>query len=127
MAGNKGSKYYDIFLDYRLWLTKRGDGEILGHEHFMLLKKIDEGETFNYASESLGMSYRKAWDRIRNGEKELGFSLVETRRGGKDGGNTTLSSDGRRLLDAYMSLRAEMDSLIKENVKKFFHKLNDEL
>jgi hypothetical protein len=25
-----------------------------------------------------------------------------------------------------MSLRAEMDSLIKENVKKFFHKLNDE-
>src|SRR5512133_2822200 len=114
MAGNKGSKYYDIFLDYRLWLTKRGDGEILGHEHFMLLKKIDEGESFHFASESLGMSYRKAWGRIRDCEKELGFLLVETKRGGKEGGNTILSHDGKRLLEAYLSLRTEMDILIKE-------------
>ena len=125
MAGNKGSKYYDIFLDYRLWLTRRGCGEVLGHDQFMLLQKIDEGETLTYAAESLGMSYRKAWDRIRIGEREMGFPLIETTRGGRDGGGTALSEDGKKLLEAYVSLRAEMDILIKEKVKKFFHSVNE--
>lgn len=125
MAGNKGSKYYDIFLDYRLWLTRRGRGEVLGHDQFMLLQKINEGETLTYAAESLGMSYRKAWDRIRNCEREMGFPLIETTRGGRDGGGTALSEDGKKLLEAYVSLRAEMDILIKEKVKKFFHSVNE--
>ncbi|GAB1374020.1 hypothetical protein MASR1M46_09010 [Bacteroidales bacterium] len=81
MAGNRGAKYYDIFLDYRLWLTKRGSGEVLGHEHFLILQKIEEGESLHYAADNLGISYRKVWDRIRDSEKELGFSLIETFRG----------------------------------------------
>ena len=124
MAGNRGTKYYDIFLDYRLWLTKRGSGEVLGHDQFMLLQKISEGNTLQYAAESLNMSYRKAWDRIRDSEKELGFPLIETFRGGKAGGSTQLSPDGQRLLDAYQGLRSDMDSLIKDRVKSFFHSVN---
>lgn len=124
MAGNKGTKYYDIFLDYRLWLTKRGSGEVLGHEQFLILQKVSEGESLHYAAESLGMSYRKVWDRIRNSEKELGFPLIETFRGGKEGGGTRLSDDGKRLLDSYAELRNDIDNLIKERVKSFFHSVN---
>lgn len=124
MAGNSGAKYYDIFLDYRLWLTKRGNGEILGHDQFMLLQKIAEGNSLHYAADSLNMSYRKAWDRIRNSEKELGFALIETFRGGKEGGGTRLSPDGERLLKAYLDLRIDMDTLIKERVRGFFKSVN---
>lgn len=124
MAGNKGTKYYDIFLDYRLWLTKRGSGEVLGHEQFQILQKVAEGNSLHYAADSLGMSYRKVWDRIRNSEKELGFPLIETFRGGKEGGGTRLSEDGRRLLESYTVLRSDIDNLIKERVKSFFHSVN---
>lgn len=124
MAGNRGAKYYDIFLDYRLWLTKRGSGEVLGHEHFLILQKIEEGESLHYAADSLGISYRKVWDRIRDSETELGFHLIETYRGGKDGGGTKLSPDGKRLLDSYLKLRGDIDTLIKGRVKEFFHTVN---
>jgi molybdate/tungstate transport system substrate-binding protein len=124
MAGNNGVKYYDIFLDYKLWLTKKGSKEVLGHEQFMILKKIEEGESLHYAAEHLGISYRKAWDRIRNSEKELGFPLIETFRGGKEGGSSKLSVDGKRLLDSYFELRSDVDKLIKERVRNFFHAVN---
>jgi len=124
MAGNIGSKYYDIFLDYRIWLTKRDKGEVLNHYHFVLLEAINRKQSIMLASEELVISYRKAWGMVKEMEEHLGFSLVDTFRGGKEGSRTSLSEDGKRLLEAYITLKEEMDEMFKENVRKFFHKIN---
>ncbi|NCB18500.1 MAG: extracellular solute-binding protein [Bacteroidia bacterium] len=127
MAGNKGSKYYDVFLDYKIWLTKKGGHEIVEHTHFMLLEKISQTGSIAGAAEAVGMSYRKAWGMLRDCERELGFPLVETLRGGSGGGSTVLSHDGLNLLLSYSNLRRDMDKLIKENVRAFFRKINEPL
>ena len=64
MAGSKGSKYYDVFLKYRLWLcTNEGQG-IIGEGKVDLLKEIKKTGSLKSAAEELKISYRKAWGNI---------------------------------------------------------------
>jgi molybdate transport system regulatory protein len=76
------------------------------------------------ASDSLHLSYRKAWGDIRKAEKFIGFTLVEKIRGGKDGGLSRLTEDGVELVEAFGQLHQEFDEAIYRTTKKFFHDLN---
>jgi len=125
MAGSLGSKYYDIFLDYSIQLEHRKKGNIMNPLRFRLLEAIHENGSLKQAAEKCGISYRKAWDSIREGEKALGFSLVETHRGGSEGGKSELTRDGVSLVQAHRALREEFDRAIYRITKNFFHSLNE--
>ena len=124
MAGSKGSKYYDIFLDYSVQLNHRQKGSIMDSCHFDLLKAIDEIGSLKEASEKLEISCRKACGNIQTMEELLGFNLVDRQRGGAQGGRTTLTEDGKKLIQAHKELREEFDKAIHDMTKKFFHDLN---
>ena len=49
----------------------------------------------------MGMSYRYAWGVIRKISDAAGAPVVESTRGGSDGGRTILTPLGRELLDAF--------------------------
>ncbi|MGD9977571.1 MAG: winged helix-turn-helix domain-containing protein [Bacteroidales bacterium] len=127
MAGPKGSKYYDIFLDFSIFLKHRDNGNpVLTEEHFELLLDIGELGSLVASAEKMQISYRKAWGLLRESEKTLGFSLIEKHRGGRDGGNTVLTPCGLKLVEAYRELREEFDASVKIIVKNFFHKINEQ-
>lgn len=126
MAGPKGSKYYDIFLDFSIDLKhKEGGHPILTEEHFELLLHIGDLGSLVASAEKMSISYRKAWELVRQSEKTLGFQLIEKHRGGKDGGNSILTPEGKKLIDAYRELRTEFDASVKRIVKDFFQKINN--
>ena len=54
------------------------------------------------------------------------FALIEKHRGGRDGGNTLLTEEGRNLVESYKALRVEFDSSVKVFVKNFFHRINEQ-
>lgn len=124
MAGPKGSKYYDIFLDYQISLEHKKTGNILDEYRFLLLKKIKESGSLKSAADQLGVSYRKAWGNVEDIEKGLGFKLLERQRGGAQGGQTKLTTDGEKLIEAHEELRTEFNTAIKMITKKFFNTLN---
>ncbi|OQY05872.1 MAG: hypothetical protein B6I20_00255 [Bacteroidetes bacterium 4572_117] len=124
MAGSVGDKYYDVFLKYRLWLSTTNDKGILGDGRFALLNEIDITGSLKSAAEKTNISYRKAWGSIKEAEEQLGFKLVEKQRGGKDGGNSRLSPEGKQLLEAYTELKEDFDQSVKKITKKFFNKIN---
>jgi molybdate transport repressor ModE-like protein len=125
MAGSKGSKYYDVFLDFSIYLKhKEDDHPILTEEHFELMLLIGELSSIAASADKMGISYRKAWGLVRQSEKTLGFSLIEKHRGGKDGGNSVLTDDGIKLVDGYKALRNEFDASVKKIVRDFFNKIN---
>ncbi len=126
MAGPPGSKYYNIFLDYKINLTGKENFEVFDEERFTLLKQIHEHGSLAAAAEAMSISYRKAWGLIREAEESMGFMLVEKQRGGKEGGSSELTVEGKKLLDAYLELRGEFDAAIHKITKKFFHKINDQ-
>lgn len=125
MAGSKGSKYYDVFLDYNIQLNHRQKGELMNETHFALLCCISDKCSLKEAAAHLGFSYRKAWGIMEKLEKELGFQLLERKRGGTAGGHTVLTPDGEKLVNAYQGLRKEFDQAIHDMTKKFFHELNE--
>ncbi|NPA44955.1 MAG: hypothetical protein GXO49_05425, partial [Chlorobi bacterium] len=55
----------------------------------------------------------------------LKFCITETKRGGKDGGKTVLTDDGKNMLLAFDELSDEFDKAIYKIAKKFFHSLNN--
>jgi molybdate transport system regulatory protein len=124
MAGPKGSKYYNVFLDYGIWLTNRETGGRLDDRLVSLLAGIRDTGTIRSAAESLGLSYRKAWGDLRKAEKFIGFPLVEKIRGGKDGGLSRLSADGNDLVEAFAQLHRDFDTAIHNTTQRFFHDLN---
>ena len=127
MAGPKGSKYYNIYLDFSIYLKHREDGNpVLTEEHFELLLNIGELGSLVATAERMQISYRKAWGLLRQSEQTLGFALIEKHRGGRDGGNTLLTEEGKNLVESYKALRVEFDSSVKVFVKNFFHRINEQ-
>ena len=124
MAGSKGSKYYNVFLNYELKLRDNEGNVILNHEGFELLTMIHSLNSIVSASNRMGISYRKAWGIINKVEKKLGFPLVIKQRGGADGGHTSLSPEGLQLLDGYNGLTEQFEVSVKDITQKFFQKIN---
>ncbi len=124
MAGSKGSKYYDIFLDYSILLEHKQLGTIMDPYKFALLRSIHEEGSLKLATEKMGISYRKAWGSVEEMEEKLGFKLVNRQRGGSQGGKTELTDDGLKLINSHKELREEFNKVIKEITKKFFRELN---
>ncbi|MEA3505798.1 MAG: ModE family transcriptional regulator [Bacteroidota bacterium] len=124
MAGSKGSKYFDVFLKYQCWLDTKEGENILGEEMIGLLKGIEEDGSIQASANKNKISYRKAWGIIKDSEEILNFAIVEKKRGGKDGGTTTLTDDGKKLLLAFDELHKEFDIAIHNIAKKFFNNLN---
>lgn len=124
MAGPRGSKYYDIFLKQQLQLVTKEDDIVIKEEGFILLTWIKKEQSIVAAARNMGISYRKAWGKLREMEYVLGFQLVGKHRGGKDGGKTDLTMDGEDLTEAYLLLKKEIDSAVHDNVKVFFNRIN---
>lgn len=123
MAGPKGSKYYDIFLKHQVQLVTKEE-IIIDEEGFRLLSEIEKELSIVAAARNMGISYRKAWGLLRDMEFALGFSLVGKKRGGKAGGRTTFTPEGKELLDSYNSLIEELESSGKESIRSFFRRIN---
>ena len=67
------------------------------------------------AAEKMGLSYSKAWKMKKTAEQELGFALTERSSGGKDGGGSVVTEEGREMMQRYgnflSALQTEADRL----------------
>lgn len=124
MAGSPGSKYYDIFLRFRVWLETKSGEEVVCSEFFTLMKNIQQHGSIVGASESMKISFRKSWDMIKETEELLNVKLISRSRGGKSGGKSELTEDGIKLIEAFDELQIEVNNAIHSITKKFFATIN---
>jgi molybdate transport system regulatory protein len=89
-----------------------GDGKC----HWMTL--IEETGSLKAAAEKLDMSYRGLWGRLRETERRLGVLLVERHAGGRGGGGTRLTDQGRRFLSAYKRFRSGINEYVDRRSAK---------
>ncbi len=76
-----------------------------------LLDRVDSSGSLARAAEELGLSYRRAWGKLKELEANLGFPLVKSEAGGPGGGHTTLTTQAQAFVHAYQefSERVEAD------------------
>lgn len=106
--------FKDLMPDYKIWFATADGKGVLGDGKWKILKKIDEAGSLTAACEQLGITYRRTWNDLKKIEKMLGFQLLETERGGADGGSTRLSVHGQKVVIAFDSFHQRMDKLIQE-------------
>ncbi len=70
-----------------------------------LLRAIEETGSLRAAAKSMDMAYTKALKLIRNAETALDVSLIRRSTGGKDGGGSSLTDEGKEWLQRYESYR----------------------
>ena len=86
------------------FLDDRGE-KFFGEGPARLLHGIEEKGSLRAAAMSMDMAYTKALKLIRNAENALGFALIHRTTGGKDGGGSFLTEEGKEWLQRYEAYR----------------------
>lgn len=103
----------------KLWVEK--DGKLaLSVYRVRLLRLIDETGSLAEAAERMGLSYRRAWGKLREIESNLGLKLVESEAGGAGGGGSRLTEDGRRLIEIFERFQAATERDLAQEFARFF-------
>ena len=110
---------FEIFLNYKLWLSSVTGEGIIEEDRYKLLQLIKEKGSLKAAADEMKMSYRKAWGDLKKAEQLLGYELIIRQRGGKEGGQSQLTDKAAKLLEAYNVLHSKMDDAVEKAYEEF--------
>jgi len=97
---------------FKLWF-EIGDNYVFGEGTYALMEQIKKEKTISAAARATSMSYRHAWDLIKEVEKHLGETVIKTQKGGKHGGRSEVTTAGLSLLTSYKKLKKKITATCK--------------
>ena len=106
----------------KFWLEDAEGRPIFGGGKLAILEKIDELGSIKAAAESLGISYRAVWGKIKAAEQRLGSKLVETFPGGGREKGARLTEAAQDLIVMFKELDESGTALADELFNKIFKK-----
>ena len=87
-----------------LFLDENGE-KFFGEGPCSLLKAVEKTGSVRAAAGSMDMAYSKAMKLLKAAEKALGYPLIYRTTGGKDGGGSVLTAEGKNWLRQYEAYR----------------------
>ena len=105
------------------WLRLNGEF-LMGPRYAALLEGVDELGSIRAACGRAGVSYRTALNRLRQMERVLGMPVLETRRGGAEGGGAALTPAARSIVRVYREWRAELLGLSDQAFRRALGRAN---
>ena len=108
----------DTGISGSLWLHRK-QSEFLGGDRINLLEKVDELGSITKAAKGVGISYKTAWDMINLINNMAEKPLVDRLTGGKGGGGTNLTAEGKKIVNQFKT--------IQEEHRRFLSNLEDRL
>ena len=103
----------------KLWVEKDGL-LVLSDYRVQLLRHVAETGSLAEAAQRMGLSYRRAWGKIREIERNLGVTLVQSEVGGAGGGGSHLTRQGERLVALYQRFRRLMETDLGKEFQEVF-------
>lgn len=95
-----------LSLKTKIVLSKNED--FFGPGIFHLLQHVDETGSIQAAAKKMGMSYSKCWKLLNRAEEQMGFPFLNRYNGGKNGGNSTITEEGREFMNRYHAMLEDM-------------------
>lgn len=106
----------------KLWIYQ--NGKAFGDGPYELLKRIEATGSLQKAAAQMEMAYSKAWKLLRMIEKRLGFMLLERDVGGRLGGGSRITPQGKKLMSCYAKFHEEAQEAVKRIFQKRFRSMN---
>lgn len=88
-----------------------------------ILHAIEEKGSLRAAAMSMNMAYTKALKLLKNAEAALGFPLTTRTTGGRDGGGSMLTPEGKLWLERYEAYRDACTQANRELISRYFPKV----
>ncbi len=85
-----------------------------------LMRLTETFGSLSAAYKAMGMSSSKAWKILHRAEADLGYTLVTSSSGGRDGGGSRLTPEGRELLARYEAFEQEVQRQAAAAFCKYF-------
>lgn len=92
-------------------------GSLFGRGIANLCLGVRETGSLNAAAKGMGMAYSKAWRIVKDTESALDVQLLD--RDGAHG--STLTDEGNRLLDAYVTIDAKLQEYAEREFAKILN------
>lgn len=108
----------DLRLKLKVTLTKEED--FFGPGTWQLLSLIDQTGSIQSAAAAMKMSYSKSWKMINRLEQQMGFAFLNRCNGGKNGGNSTLTEQGKIFIDKYHALTEDLNKIARNFFDIYF-------
>ncbi|MCZ7470974.1 winged helix-turn-helix domain-containing protein [Agrobacterium sp. O3.4] len=92
-------------------------GERLGHGKIELMELITETGSISAAGRAMDMSYRRAWLLVDALNHMFMQPVIESQRGGKQGGGAALTAFGTELLERYRGMERRMTEVLRQDIE----------
>ncbi|MBP8938081.1 LysR family transcriptional regulator [Agrobacterium genomosp. 3] len=92
-------------------------GERLGHGKIELMELIVETGSISAAGRAMDMSYRRAWLLVDALNHMFRQPVIESQRGGKQGGGAALTAFGTELLGRYRGMERRMIEVLRQDIE----------
>ena len=96
----------------------KSDQEFLGEDRIRLLEMIEEYGSITKAAKAIGISYKTAWDTMDAINNLSDKPLFVRMAGGKSGGGTHLTDEGREVIRKYRVIQEEHDKFLANITKR---------
>lgn len=104
--------------DFRFRLMR--EKAFYGPGTHQLLRLTEETGSLLEACRHMGISYSKGRKIIATTEQQLGYPVIESQQGGRTGGRSALTEQGRALVRGYNGFYAEAKQALEELFRKYF-------
>ncbi|HNW87066.1 MAG TPA: LysR family transcriptional regulator [Candidatus Limiplasma sp.] len=94
------------------------ENKVFGPGVAELLETVRTTHSLRSAAMKMDMAYSKAWKLIQEAEKGLGFGLLDTATGGRQGGGATLTEAAETLLTQYRAFETESKQAVEAAYQK---------
>ncbi len=103
----------------KLWVEK-DDVLVFSDYRAELLDHIAKAGSISGGAERMGLSYRRAWGKIKEIEHNLGVRLVRSEVGGLGGGRTKLTPEGEEFVARYRAFQVAAQSHVSRDFAEAF-------
>lgn len=107
-----------IGLEGDIWFQK-AENCFLGGDRIALLEKIEQHGSITNAAKAVGISYKTAWQLVDMMNNLASRPLVERTIGGKGGGGTVVTDEGRKVIEQFR--------IVQEEHRRFLQQLEERL
>ena len=104
----------------KIQFTDDDGNKFFGEGPLRLLRSVERTGSLRAAAIEMEMAYSKAIRLLKQAEANLGFHLTQRSTGGKDGGGSVLTPEGKRWLRQYEAYRDACVRANQELYRRFF-------
>lgn len=100
----------------RIVFVDDNEQKFFGKGPCQLLRLVEATGSLRAAAAEMGMAYTKALKLLKNAEEGLGFALTERSAGGRSGGGSRLTAEGKEWIRRY---EAYCEACVQANSRLF--------